>query len=196
VYASWPSRAAPAHRRPRTPGSTRRHPTARRDPRERADADPSRRTPPGPARPPPRRPERPSGRVAPASRWQGRHRAASRSRSLPQATRPPGDPPGRADAIPGTGPSRDRNARDRHVSLAGNPRSARSLGAKYRTGVYLCTSADQAQLLSVIQAQPSAAALPIICSFVRCLRSGTGAQIILLCAATTAARACRPCLGR
>ena len=30
----------------------------------------------------------------------------------------------------------------------------------------------------------------------RCLRSGTGAQIILLCAATTAARACRPCLGR
>ena len=63
--------------------------------------------------------------------------------------------------MPGTGPSRDRNARDRHGSLAGNPRSARSLGAKDRTCVYLRTGADQAQLLSVIRAQPSAAACRI-----------------------------------
>ena len=66
--------------------------------------------------------------------------------------------------MPGTGPGRDRNARGRHGSLAGNPEERRSLGAKYRTGGYLRTGADHAQLLSVIRAQPSAAAtlsLPI-----------------------------------
>jgi hypothetical protein len=63
--------------------------------------------------------------------------------------------------MPGTGPSRDRNARDRHGSLAGNPRSTRSLGAKYRTGVYLRTGADQAQLLNMIRTQPQRRGLPI-----------------------------------
>ena len=60
--------------------------------------------------------------------------------------------------MPGTGPVATGMlaiAMDRSPAI---PRSARSPGAKYRTGVYLSTGADQTQLLSVIRAQPSAAA--------------------------------------
>jgi hypothetical protein len=56
--------------------------------------------------------------------------------------------------MPGTGPSRDRNARDRHGSLAGNPEERSIAVGQVPDRQYLRTGADQAQLMNVIRAQP------------------------------------------